>query len=294
MRFLNRVKCKNINIDLTGDYLNRQDFKWEWNKKYVKPISQTEIVGEFAVNEYISPEDFEIYNAVNGNMDEFKSVKAYLEHPGDALYPAPEDSVFRKDDLRVALRDHRYDYKKIKKPIQVKVPIIKHCNPDAIRPPLFVTTSWYCDKVNKKVIHNAINEKLDKVDIMELMIERDSIRDKLGMLDRNKPKDAKRILKLNCRLRDINEQIKWLESACGEEQEIDYGSKLGRAYQRIKNINKVAYKDLGKGIKKALNNIGDFFNFDDKTWAVIGQACVVILVGVATKKFGKLAMLIFG
>ena len=67
---------------------------------------------------------------------------------------------------------------------------------------------------------------------MELIIERDSIRDKLGMLDRNKPKDAKRILKLNCRLRDINEQIKWLESACGEEQEIDW-SRFERQDRRV-------------------------------------------------------------
>ena len=296
MRLLNAVKIDESAFDLSAGYgtIERQDFNWTWNKKYIPPLNEVEMVGEFCVNENVSPEDYRIYHAVGGDIDQFKSVKEWINHPGGAEFPSPEGSIWREDDIKEALKNHRYDYRVLKKPIEMKMPIIKHCNPDAIKPPLLVTKDWYCDKLEKRVIENAKNHKLDQINIMELIIERDAIKDKLGMLDRRKPKDAKRILKLNCRLKDIQAQIEWLEAACGKNEKVDYGSKFGRVCRRVKNVVTSACKTVKKAVSKTLKKIGDFLQFDDKDWAIIGQVAVVALVGIVTKNFGKVASVLFG
>lgn len=296
MRYFN-VELPNFdNIDLSADYANRDDLNWEWNPKRKIPMTETETVGEFSVNEEFSPEDYRIYQAVGGDMDQFKSVKAYIEHPGGAMFSAPEGSIFREDDIRIALRDHRFDYKIVREPKPVPMPIIKHYDENNMyRPPLIVTTDWYCEKAEAQAIQNAKNHKLDQIDAMELIIERDRIRDKLGLLDRRKPKDAKRILKLNCKLRDIDAQIKWLEDACGKHnQKVDYGSTFGRKCRRIKEMATKAGRAVKKVVKKTIKKVGDFFQFDDKCWAAIGQCAVVAFVGIVSKNFAKLGAFLFG
>jgi len=298
MRLLNNTNVVSVeDLDFSAGYGTkaRQDLNWEWNHRFIKPLNEVELVGEFSVNEYVSPEDYRIYQAVNGNIDEFKSVKAYLAHPDGAEFPSPEGSLWRENDIREALEHHRYDYKILRKPKEVPMPIIKHVNPDAINPPIFVTRDWYVKRVEKNIINNAINHRIDREEVMRLMIEKDAIRDKIGMLDRRKPKDAKRILKLNCRILDIDEQIKWLESVVGREgEEIDYGSKFGRTVKRIKNAITRTVTTVKKKVKKAVKKVGDFFSFDKETWHLLGKVGVVALAGTVTKAFSKIAKLIFG
>jgi len=277
-----------------ADYMKRDDFNFKWSPRYIPPLVEQQLVGEFSVNEKVSPEDYRIYQAVGGDMNQFNSVKNWVNHPWGAEFPSPEGSIFREDDIKEGLKNHRFDYKIMRKPKSVPMPIIKHINPDAITPPIIVTTDWYCDHLEKHLIDYAKSRKLDQMDVMELIIERDSIRDKLGLLDRRKPKDAKRILKLNCRLKDIDSQIEYLESITGKHESIDYGSKFGRVCGRVKNIYNTTTKAIKKGIKKSIETIGNFFNFDDKSWALIGQLAVTAAIGILTNNFTKAAALVFG
>jgi len=165
MRLLNNTNVVSVeDLDFSAGYGTkaRQDLNWEWNHRFIKPLNEVELVGEFSVNEYVSPEDYRIYQAVNGNIDEFKSVKAYLAHPDGAEFPSPEGSLWRENDIREALEHHRYDYKILRKPKEVPMPIIKHVNPDAINPPIFVTRDWYVKRVEKNIINNAINHRIDR------------------------------------------------------------------------------------------------------------------------------------
>lgn len=160
--------------------------------------------------------------------------------------------------FKIADRQMEEQYKPIKivtAPREVPMPRIHGC-PGAIGP-LFITEEVYMQKKEKKMIKRAQEKKEMELEMIKLLAQRDRIRFKLGELDSTKKSNAKKIVNYNARLRQIDVDLKTLETQSNIHiDELDRGSKIGRFLGRLKT----SAKKIVKRIKKFYNRNEDLIS----------------------------------
>ena len=150
--------------------------------------------------------------------------------------------VFQAADRLVAER-HKNDPEVVTKPIEVPMPFIHGC-PGA-NGPIIVTKDWYVKTEKKRLANRAKDKRIDQEEMMELLARRDRLRGKLGCLNPMKKEDAKQIVKINIKLRDLQAELEMLQHQSGINlNQLDHGSRFNRFIGRVKNFFKRVKKFL--------------------------------------------------
>lgn len=167
-----------------------------------------------------------------------------------------------------------------------EVPTVE--GPSDTIPVVFVSDEWYYKKKRKKKVNQAKDARYDQIEMMRLMCMRDQIRAKLGQLDPSNKKDAKKILKANIKLNDIDIQIKTIEEQSGiNAKKLDHGTRFSRFKARVKKKVSSIKKKVKKWYHENKKEI-------DKTLEVIIPLLVTSVVKIIQAKITKTSPNWFG
>lgn len=113
--------------------------------------------------------------------------------------------------------------------------------------PLIVTDDWYVKEEKKKFTKQAKNKKSMQIDMMQLIAQRDQLNIELGKLDPGKKKDAKKIVYINIKLKDIDAELKMLQEQSGIDlNNLEHGTR----FARFVGFFKRKFHHIKKKIKK--------------------------------------------
>lgn len=113
--------------------------------------------------------------------------------------------------------------------------------------PIGVTEDWYIAEKQKQMKKREKAQRVAEVEMIQHITRKEMLRAQLGELDIRKPKDAKKMAAINVELKNIDIDIKQLETQYGiEAEEIDKGTRVGRFLGRLKK----KVRKIGKAIKR--------------------------------------------
>lgn len=148
--------------------------------------------------------------------------------------------VFRKADR---IMEKELKPQRIIVPREGPMPKIKGVN--GVVGPLYMTEDWYIKRKKKWQLEKVKERKELQIEMMQLIAQKDLLRHRLGELDPTRKKDAKKIVAINVRIKDIECEIEMIEKESGcKIEELDHGTKLGRFCGR--------FKWIGRRIKKTV------------------------------------------
>lgn len=137
------------------------------------------------------------------------------------------------------------------------VPMPKIKGIPGVQGPLYVTEDWYIKKQRKLELKRLKEQNEVKITMINLLAQKDCIRHRIGKLDPSKKKDAKRIAAMNVRLREIDAELKILETEYGcKVKDIDRGTKFGRTVGHVKRF----MRKVGKKVKKFYRRNAELIN----------------------------------
>lgn len=117
--------------------------------------------------------------------------------------------------------------------------------------PIKMTQDYYDKAVAKKKKKREKDKKKMRIEMIQLIAERDMLRKKLGELDISNRKEARKIASINIRLDQINKLLCALETQSGESvKELDRGTKPARIIGGIKKKVRKTIKKIKKFIKR--------------------------------------------
>lgn len=117
--------------------------------------------------------------------------------------------------------------------------------------PIKVTQDYYDEAVRKRDKKREKDVKRMRVEMIQLIAEKDMLKKKLAELNPGKKKDSKKIAAINVRLEKVNRNIELLEKASGTNaKELDHGTKPARIIGSIKRKVKKMFKKTKKFIKR--------------------------------------------
>lgn len=162
----------------------------------------------------------------------------------------------------------------ITKPVEIPIPFI---HGDEDKGPIYVSKDWYVKKKKKRIKRNAKESKCVQIEIMQCLAKRDRILAKLAALDPAKKKDAKKIVKLNIKLKDLDLEIDALQREVGTDlNKLNHGTKWQRRWQTFKKRVKKTFKKVKRWCK-------------DNKELIIGVASVVI-PAILSLIFGRIGL----
>ena len=160
-----------------------------------------------------------------------------------ATYP----EVFIAADDLIKER-HKNDPKVITEPKKVKMPFIKGV--PGVRGPIIVTEDWYFKKEKKRLAKRALDKREMQIEMMELLTKKDRLRYKASSLDITKKKDAKKLVEINTKIKDINAELELLQDQSGIViSQLDRGTKISRIVGHIKTMIRKKVKAFKKFVK---------------------------------------------
>ena len=113
--------------------------------------------------------------------------------------------------------------------------------------PLYITEDWFIKKSRKRELKRLKEQKEASIEMINLLAQKDCIRNKIGQLDPSKKRNIRRIAAMNVRIKDIDAELKILETESGcKIDDIDRGSKFGRIIGRIRRFSRKAFKKVKK------------------------------------------------
>lgn len=130
--------------------------------------------------------------------------------------------------------------------------------------PIKMTQDFY-DKAVEKRDHKRFKEvKRMRVEMIQLIAEKDMLRSKLAELDPGRKKDSKKIAAINVRLEKVINRIQLLETESGTNaKELDHGTKPARVIGNIK-----------RKVKKTVKKIKKFFKRNEEL--IVGMASIIM------------------
>lgn len=122
-------------------------------------------------------------------------------------------------------------------------------NPN-IRGPLSVTQE-YTDNWNRSKAEEKQKKHHDyERDLIKKLAERERLRSKLTELDPSKKKQSRKIAAFNVQLKNLESSIKQIQKDSGINMDtLDYGTKLGRFWSKLKKKGKKLLKKIKKFYK---------------------------------------------
>lgn len=145
--------------------------------------------------------------------------------------------------------------------------------------PIKVTQKYYDKKVAKHERKRQQEIETCKMQIMQLLAERDRLKGKLARLNPLKKKDAKKIANINYVLDEIAKEVEFLGVKSGVSvSELDHGTRFKRFIGRIANK-----------AKKIFNKVKNFFSnhINDIIACVVGIGAPIASLFAATATRSK-------
>ena len=131
--------------------------------------------------------------------------------------------------------------------IEIKVPMPFLHHPQSVKGPVVITEDWYVKTERKRLAKLSKEKRILQEEMMECLAEKDIIKGKLGKLNPVDKRDAKKIVKYNIKLRDIDAELHMLSNQAGITIEaLEHGTRFQRFRGKISNW----LASTGKKIKK--------------------------------------------
>ena len=163
--------------------------------------------------------------------------------------------------------------------IEVPVPFLHVTNHQMKSAPIVITKDWYVKTKRKWIAKVSKEKRILQEEMMDCVADKDVIRAKLGKLDPANPKHKEKIIKLNCKLKDLDAEIEMLSHQAGVKIEsLDHGSKFDRFMGKVS----MWFKRAKKKVKEFID---DYAHIIQPAAIVVGafiaKAVVVKLFGTA-------------
>lgn len=144
---------------------------------------------------------------------------------------------------------HKNDPRVITTPKRVPMPFIEGCK--GAKGPIIVTEDWYVKQEKKRLAKKAQEKRDMQIEMMQLISHKDRLKFKLGELDPSKKSDAKKIIAINIKIKDIEAELKVLQEQSGINlNELDHGSRLGRYVGHFKRFVRKTAKKVKRFYKR--------------------------------------------
>ena len=115
---------------------------------------------------------------------------------------------------------------------------------------------------------------MTQIEMMQLIAERDRLQYKLGQLNPGKKRDAKQIVAINVKLKDIEVELESLQKITGVNlNQLDHGSKFGMFVGKIKRI-----------YKKCVKKIRRWYHYNEELIKGLAAIIAPVVLGAVAKK----------
>lgn len=162
------------------------------------------------------------------------------------------------------------NYRPSYEPKTVPMPYI-HGNEDG---PIIVTDDWYVQQKKSWIANVKDDVKEFRIEMMELLMERDRLNYKLGLLNPLSKKGNKKRLKIMIEIEDINAQIQMYKKLSGwKSEKLHDGFWFARAIRFM--------KDRWKEVKKKLDK---FYDKHEETILKVAAVALPVIIGGALNK----------
>lgn len=163
-----------------------------------------------------------------------------------------EPEVFKIADQKVAeeVKDNPRVLPNGKYQYEIPVPFL-HVPENKKKGPVIVTNDWYVQKKKDWVAKVSKEKRVLQEEMMDCLTDKDIIKEKLSRLDPSKPKNKKKIIKLNMKIRDIDAELQMLSQQCEKPvQQMERGSRFDRFISKIKRCFHWVGNKIKKFVKK--------------------------------------------